>query len=237
MAEQNLTEEWRPIPGYEGLYEVSSLGRVKQVAKMKRRTPGRIMRQIVGKRGYPTVMLHTPTEKSGNRCTVHRLVMAAFHGPSDLHVNHISAVRTDNRLENLEYCTPAENVAHTLKMGHTVRGERHPHAKLTEADVLSIRRMYSDGETQADIAAAFGVTGSNVSHIVHDGWTHIGSLTTEDGRTGARKAAAKLTDDDVRAIRKAVAGGEARAVVAARYGVHRSRVTCIVNGTAWANVI
>jgi hypothetical protein len=82
--------------------------------------------------GYIQVALHREGGGRGIRpkwSYVHRVVAEAFIGPSNgLHVNHINAIKTDNRVENLEYVTNAENMAHAMMMGlrNGVTGERHP---------------------------------------------------------------------------------------------------------------
>ena len=117
-------ETWKPIPGYEGLYEASSRGRIRvldrvvvqerpygKVTFVKR---GLVLKQRVTKSGYMNVGL----AKDGKQRTyrVHRLVMAAFCGVSDLQVNHINEIKTDNSIENLEYLTSKENIRYSKSL-------------------------------------------------------------------------------------------------------------------------
>lgn len=99
-------EEWRPVVDWEERYEVSNLGRVRRLAT------GRIMRFARHVAGYSNVGLSPGV----NTRTVHRLVGEAFLGPrpSGHQINHKNGDKTDNRLENLEYVTPSENVRHSL---------------------------------------------------------------------------------------------------------------------------
>lgn len=96
----NLFEVWKPIPGYEGLYEVSSEGRVWS---NKRNI---IMKKCTCKNGYDYVVLNNKTK------SVHRLVIETFcqkpEGYND--VNHKNEVKTDNRLINLEWCNRKYNI-------------------------------------------------------------------------------------------------------------------------------
>lgn len=113
------TEVWKQIPGYEGLYEVSNFGRVKRTPHVKTgrnwkcpagfsfTVKGKMLKPRKRSSGYLQVNLYRNGRMRTH--TVHRLVMLAFVGPSDLTVNHENGDKTDNRLENLEYMTAAEN--------------------------------------------------------------------------------------------------------------------------------
>lgn len=98
-------EEWRPVAGYEGFYEVSNLGNVRKVQQM--------MRPADNGHGYLRVNL----TKDGKTTTyyVHRLVAKAFCGNADdsKSVNHINHVTTDNRAVNLEWLSQKENVQYS----------------------------------------------------------------------------------------------------------------------------
>ena len=111
-------ETWKEVGGYSGLYEVSNLGRVRSLGRpcnakngSIQRKRARILTQEITIHGYCRVRLYDLNGKA-KHFAVHRLVMAAFVGESDLQVNHINEIKTDNRLHNLEYVTPAENCNH-----------------------------------------------------------------------------------------------------------------------------
>ena len=101
-------EVWKDIIGYEGLYQVSNLGRVKSL-NYKRTGQSRILKPSTNN-GYKQVILH----KDGHQYTytVHSLVMKAFVGerPEGMDIDHKDSVRFNNRLENLRYVSSKENV-------------------------------------------------------------------------------------------------------------------------------
>ena len=99
-------EEWRPIPGMDGRYEASSLGRIRSTGQYHRR--GYVVLKAHMARGYETVHLER------RHVYVHGLVARTFIGerPHGHQVNHIDLDRLNNRPENLEYVTPAENALH-----------------------------------------------------------------------------------------------------------------------------
>lgn len=123
-------EEWRPIVGYEGLYEVSDLGRVKSLARKVLRQregrrdhfitiPERILRAVPMKRGgYPCVQLSKRNVEIHHR--VHQLVLETFVGPKprlDSEVRHLNDIPTDNRLVNLTWGTKSENMRDAVRNG------------------------------------------------------------------------------------------------------------------------
>jgi hypothetical protein len=102
-------EEWRPIPGFEGLYEASNLGRI--------RSPRRILKQRLNNMGYPVVEL----SKNGRsrESLVHRQVIKAFQGdpPPGMECRHLNGVSIDNRIENLAWGSRSENTADQVVHG------------------------------------------------------------------------------------------------------------------------
>lgn len=164
MANQNSTTEiWKPVVGWEKIYDVSSYGRVRRAAAYHR-TPNYVMKPEA-KRGYQRQTLN----HLGRRETrfIHCLVAAAFIGPkpNGYTVNHINAIKTDNRPENLEYATPAENSRHASRHGLLMRGERHCEAKLSESNVLAIRSALANGERPCHLARRFKVSKATIQAV------------------------------------------------------------------------
>ena len=104
-------EEWRDVVGYEGLYQVSSEGRVKSL-KRKGRRKERILKHQIDRNGY--LRLNLCAGGKSRLLFVHRLVCQAFHENPDNNpcVNHIDENKTNNAARNLEWCTYEENNNH-----------------------------------------------------------------------------------------------------------------------------
>lgn len=111
-------EIWKDIAGYEGLYQVSNLGRVKSLDRAvhhKRlgttQRIGKFISSAINSRGYAVVTLHRDGTKK--TLAVHRLVAVAFFGEHEnMEVNHIDQDRTNNCLDNLEWVTHLANMHH-----------------------------------------------------------------------------------------------------------------------------
>ena len=109
-------EIWKDIKGFEGIYQVSNLGRVKSLKRFRKGKDGslvtvkeKILKPKISNKGYYLVRL-CKNSKAG-LYSIHRLVWIAFNEPipEGLQVNHINEVKTDNRLSNLNLMTPKEN--------------------------------------------------------------------------------------------------------------------------------
>lgn len=114
QIEQLNGETWKDIPGYEGLYQASSFGRIKS---FRRYPQGKIKSSYIGWGSYQCVQLHV--EKVYKTFTVHKLVALAFlpEIKDKPHINHIDGNKQNNSPSNLEWCTRSENMQHALKMG------------------------------------------------------------------------------------------------------------------------
>lgn len=170
-----MKEVWRDIVDYP-TYQVSNFARVKRIARKtceasqhrkdrKKVIEERIIPQRI-RAGYLSVSLRR-SGKSIN-CVVHRLVAKAFiANPNDYgYVNHINGVKTDNRLENIEWCTMKENTIHAYDLGLAKSCENSRNTKLKNKDVLDIRRRYAAGESPTLLGREFGVRGTCIGNIV-----------------------------------------------------------------------
>jgi hypothetical protein len=159
-----LAEEWRAVPGYEGLYEVSNLGCVRSL----RFDPPRQIRTGPDKDGYPLVWLFRDGKRSGRY--LHRIVCCVFHGDkrNALHkeVAHLDGCRTNARADNLKWASKVENHFHMREHGTHPAGDNHPQRKLSSADVATIRTRAAAGEKPYHLAREYGISGVHARNIV-----------------------------------------------------------------------
>jgi hypothetical protein len=173
--------EWRPVVGFEGLYEVSSAGLVRRVGKGFGARVGRILKFRPHPRGYLRVSLSRASV--GVDFYVHVLVASAFIGacPAGQEVNHKNGNKADNTWSpaytNLEYVTSIENNKHARETGlwHPARGEASGKAKLTEEQVRALRAEYAAGGTShRKLAAKYTVSQQSVAGIIsRKYWPHV----------------------------------------------------------------
>lgn len=162
----DFPEEWKPVFGYEGIYEISNYGRVKRACSGKGTYTGKIIKSYVIDPGYSRVGL-TKNAKTKSKY-VHQLVMLSFVGecPEGLEVNHRDGDRANPRLNNLEYISRSENLLHRYTLPWARNGEKHWKSKLTDLQAKEIRSLKGSDETQKSIAKRFGISDS----VIRDIW-------------------------------------------------------------------
>lgn len=188
---RNNNDEWRDIPGYEGLYQVSSVGNVKSLPKYRSKTD-RILKGYIDKDGYVKVRL-CPNQKERKSYFVHRLVAIAFINNDEClpEVDHLNTIKNDNRVENLKWCNHKLNVNNKItlkkksesrkgvkfspetirKMSDAKKGKKlHPDvlAQLVERNKKPVAMLDYEGNTIAvfkSIKEAGVITGVNPKRI------------------------------------------------------------------------
>jgi hypothetical protein len=119
-----MEEIWKDIPGYEGLYQASNFGRIKSLERLIKQVnriihvKERILKNSIDRNGYLSVELYK--DHVGKRIGVHRLVLLSFVPCNDRshrkEVNHLNGIKTDNMVDNLEWCTQSENIKHAFRI-------------------------------------------------------------------------------------------------------------------------
>lgn len=164
---------WRAAVGYAGVYKVSDQGDVRRVG-------GRVLRASMPSAGSDYRRVNLSMGGRQKMHTVHALVAEAFLDPRPTlrhEVNHKNGIKIDNRANNLEWATRAENIQHAYDTGLasavTSRGESSPRAKLTDDAVREIRRLHGV-ITQRELAERFGISSSIVSGVQsRKRWGHV----------------------------------------------------------------
>lgn len=185
-------EIWRPVIGGEGLYEISSHGRIRSLDRVlhkplarcgyPRRINGRLLKLQKMQTGYLVVSLRYIGGPQHRPYFVSHLVADAFIGPRPIkaQVCHNDGDRMNNCSFNLRYATPAENAKDKAKHGTAYRGDRHHYAKLTSNQVIEIKQMLTI-TSQQNIANRFGVSLGTIQSIAAGrnwGWLHTGQIDT-----------------------------------------------------------
>ena len=167
LNNNNITEIWKDIENYEGHYQVSNLGRVRNKSK-------RIMKSYQINSGYLCLKLHKSSERSS--VLIHRLVLLTFkpiEHPQDYEVNHLDEDKTNNALSNLEWCSSSENKQHSLQSGRYDK-------------IFTMRNSLGKKHLTSTYSKYHNVTydkqrGKWVAAISHQGRTHFqGRYMTEE---------------------------------------------------------
>jgi hypothetical protein len=170
-TEEIAHEIWLPVPGFEQLYVVSNLGRLRNTRSRQQTTKaGRILFGSADKAGYIQAILYDYDGKRRHRF-IHRVVAAAFLGPCPVgyQVNHKDFNKANNQLSNLEYCSSLENVHHAMANGRIPMARR----KLTDDQIRAIREL-SKTKYPTELSRMFGVSVSAIESIRRGrSWKHL----------------------------------------------------------------
>lgn len=194
-------EIWKPVVGIEG-YEVSNLGNVRSLRRLIVLKP-----RLYG--GYLTITVYLSAKRKHEMRALHRLVAEAFI-PNPLnkpYVNHVNGIKTDNRAENLEWCTQAENTRHAVQMHLTPHGDKNGNAKLSNAQAELIRSIYVPYSKQFGVnalARRFNVSRKTISNITRGRTFKVANGTIHD--SAAKKVPVDVRDKIRAFYQKGVAG-------------------------------
>lgn len=178
----NPIEKWQAVKGYEGLYEVSSYGRVRSLPRevhhgnLRMRLSGKILKPCKSANGYYYATLSRGGKRKQMKELVHTLVLKAFVGPRPIGMeccHYPDKARTNNHLENLRWDTSSANHQDAIKHGYTYRHA----AKLTDAQVRRIRKLLANRAEKGllrKLAKQFGVGLSAIYAIKSKRtWRHL----------------------------------------------------------------
>ena len=179
-------EEWRSVPGYEGLYEVSDHGRVRscgwvtqtrnRYGEMRRKSKAQLLKPMPHPTwGHMRVGLRKDSRKQ--RFMVHRLVALAFLPPAPADkplVLHRDGDPANNRVSNLYWGDNKDNTQDAIAHGTLARGERATRGKLEEHQVRAIRQQHRAGESYSALGRRYGVTKRAIIMCVKRlSWSHV----------------------------------------------------------------
>lgn len=209
-----MSDEWIDIPEFRGEYQANRLGQIRSVKKGVHR----ILLQSKNGSGYGSVSFCLKTEKY--KLGAHVVICLTFNGPKPTPtsvVNHKNGIKLDNRPENLEWTTYAENSSHShtfnKKAGFIVEK-----SKLNEQQVLEIYQRLLKGERTQALAKEYEVSRHAISHIKFKKfWTYILKDLPDVHR---KKIDTKLMNEIVARNIK----GEEAVSLAKEYGVSRGQI-------------
>lgn len=177
-------EIWKPVKGYESFYEVSNEGNIRTIERVIKLPTHeylkkqKLLTQFEDGRGYFHVKLYNGNGKCKS-LTVHRIVALTFlNNPKELtEVNHIDHNKSNNHSYNLEWITRSDNIKHSYihRDPKTYKGSGNKNSKLTEEQVISIRKEYKNNKTTyKQLAYKNNVGITLIGYIINNKtWTHV----------------------------------------------------------------
>lgn len=178
-------EIWKDVKGFEGSYQINNFGIVRSLSRIRIVSPrgykqsmlkkGQILKPSLDRYGYPQINLSSPQSKP-TTYKIHRLVAEAFipNAENKPCINHINGIKTDNKVNNLEWVTHSENNKHAYNIGLSdAKGVKSGRAKLTNEKVYAIKYKMI-GFTNKKLGEIFCIDNSHIGAIKNGkAWPHI----------------------------------------------------------------
>lgn len=228
-----MTEEWRPVAEYEGIYEVSDAGRVRRMAPGKGARAGHILKPWK-RAGNGIIYPYITLTKNGIQLkyAIHRLVWETFNSKvaDGNEVHHLDNNPSNNALSNLREVSHKENMEECVKAGRQSWGEKNGHCKLTSQDIADIQsRITGEWGEITKIAREYGVSKGHISNIA------TGLHRKIDGGK-VRESLHVLSVDDVRKMRALYQENRNASEIGRMFGVCRGHALNVIKGVYWKNV-
>ena len=175
-------EEWRPVVGFEGRYEVSSLGRIRSFAGVGRNSTWgphnkpKILSSWLSGSGYPTI--HLGGRRDQRKASIHTLVAEAFipNPHQEKEVNHIDGDKLNNVVANLEWVSRKANMRHAVATGLVAQGSAHHNARHTEKEAWMVVGALLCGNSYTEIEKALGVNRGLIKAIAKGRSGYLGPI-------------------------------------------------------------
>lgn len=228
-----MDEVWRVVEEYPE-YHVSNFGNVKSFKYGKERD---MRKSIV--LGYFSVQLWK--NNIGKNMRVHRLVAQAFipNPENKPYINHIDGDKTNNKVENLEWCTPLENERHSRSiLGKDMNGEKNCNSYITSEQVIYAVELEKSGLRYPEISKKTGIKSDLLYKILNGAsWSSVTGITKSKGRPkGERNGYSKLHDKDIPIIMDMLNNGYTVKEIAEKFNVQPPCIQKIKSGMTWNHI-
>ena len=251
MSDANTVNEvWKAIPGYEGVYEISSEGNLRSLDRItkfttRHGTPG--TREFKGKdlktkfnkttgRNEITLWGRENGKKKCRTFPIHKLIMLAFAGPrpDGMCACHNDGDKTNDKLENLRYDSYKNNSLDKKKHGTELSGEARHNSSLTDKETREIVELYLTGEyTQAEICEKYGVGRKVLGNVINGRKDYYKDLIPSKEFMAETKAKI-LTWENVREMRRIYESQSITySALAAQFNISRKTAASVIKELTW----
>jgi hypothetical protein len=172
-----MSENWKPVVGYEAFYEVSDLGRVRALfnSRNNRYKAGRILKTQSPAAKYLQINICPPGEKP-RHISLAAMILEAFVGPRpEGHISrHLDDAKRNNVLGNLSWGTYGQNEEDKARNGHALIGTRNHAAKLSDQKVRTMRLCSEIGTPVKTLMRLYGVSENTIRRVLkRESWAHV----------------------------------------------------------------